>query len=105
MILARNDGEAGAIDDFAHQWDLPPASSAHNNYWLWGPPDWNGTAAIMLGPHNDIESSRPELESVELAGVHTCRFAMPYESHLPIFICRNAKRDIRDLWPKMKHTI
>ena len=37
-IFGGNYGEAGAIDFFNRrdQLHLPPALSAHNNYWLWG---------------------------------------------------------------------
>lgn len=109
MILTRNYGEAGAVDYFGDQWNLPPASSGHNNYWLWGPPDWNGTAAVILGPHHDVESSRNELQSyfetVELVVIHTCEYSMPFENHLPVFVCRTAKMDIEDLWPTLKHYI
>jgi len=30
---------------------------------------------------------------------------MPYESDLPVFLCRGLKVKLRDLWPSIKHFI
>jgi len=32
-------------------------------------------------------------------------FAMPFESHLPIYLCRRAKVPVEELWPKVKFYI
>ena len=37
-IFARNYGEAGALDFFGARDGLPPATTGHNGYWMWGPP-------------------------------------------------------------------
>ena len=37
VIVARNYGEAGAINFLGRERGAPLAISAHNNYWLWGP--------------------------------------------------------------------
>lgn len=108
MIFTRNYGEAGAIDFFGRRLGLPPASSGHNNYWIWGPPeDYRGTAAIIIGDSHDIAASRRDLENyfqeVELAGIFRCRYCMPYENGSPVFICRGARGSMRDVWPEQKH--
>ena len=33
---------------------------------------------------------------------HANEYAMPYESDLPIFLCRGLKVKIEDLWPRVK---
>ena len=38
VVFTGSCGEAGAIGVLGGDAGLPPASSAHNNYWLWGPP-------------------------------------------------------------------
>ena len=38
VILTRNYGEAGAIDRYGPDLDLPPAYSGHNAYGDWGRP-------------------------------------------------------------------
>jgi hypothetical protein len=101
-IYMRNYGEAGAIDFFGPKYGLPPATCAHNSYWYWGFPDWNGSAAIIFGTSHDIEENfrdlRSHFEQVELGAVTRCDLAMPYENNRPIFICRRAKFSLRDIW-------
>jgi hypothetical protein len=49
VILARNYGEAGAIDRFGHALGLPRAYSGHNAYGDWGPPPDGGAPVIAVG--------------------------------------------------------
>ena len=48
-IMANNYGEAGAIDYFGGEYGLPNAISGHNNYWIWGPRNADGSVVIHLG--------------------------------------------------------
>jgi hypothetical protein len=48
-ILAGNYGEAGALARYGAADGLPAAYSGANNFWLWGPPPAQGTAAIAVG--------------------------------------------------------
>ncbi|HVB37258.1 MAG TPA: hypothetical protein VND92_01930, partial [Vicinamibacterales bacterium] len=96
-------GEAGAIDLFGPALGLPPAISSHNNYWLWGPRGYTGRIVIFLVPMD----ARPRLEqafgSVVQAGEVECGDCMPYEDHQPIFICRNPRLTLQQLWPHLKN--
>lgn len=100
-IFAQNYGEAGAIDFFGREYGLPGAISGHNNYWLWGPGRFTGEVMIVIG------GERPDLaqvfESVEQAGLFRNEYVMPYENNLPLFLCRNLKLPIEELWPQLKH--
>src|SRR5204863_916669 len=40
-------GEAGAIDFFGRQFNLPPAISGHQNYFFWGPRGYTGECMII----------------------------------------------------------
>jgi hypothetical protein len=95
-IFGQNYGEAGAMEYFGPGLDLPPAISAHNSYWLWGPGECDGDVLIVIGD----ERRRLEglFESVELGATFTCRDCMPYENDLPIWICRGLKMPIDELW-------
>ncbi len=42
VFFGRNYGEAAAIDVFGAPWSLPPAISAHESYFLWGPRGHDG---------------------------------------------------------------
>ncbi len=46
-VLARNYGQAGAVDHFLPT--LGPAHSGHNSYWDWGPPPDDARSIIVLG--------------------------------------------------------
>jgi hypothetical protein len=101
-IYLRNYGEAGAIDFFGPKYGLPRATCAHNSYWYWGFPDWRGSVAIIFGTSRDIEENlrdlRTHFEQVELGATTRCDLAMPFENRRPIFICRQAKFSLRDIW-------
>ena len=100
-IFTPNYGLAGAIDLLGSRMGLPPAISGHNNYWLWGPRHYTGEVMIMLG------WSRQDLEEVfEVVGrvtVTRCSYCMPYENNNPIWLCRNMRRPLEEVWPELKH--
>src|SRR5882672_1919971 len=47
-ILAKNYGQAGAIDYFGPSYGLPSAISGQNNYYLWGPRQYDGQVVIVV---------------------------------------------------------
>ncbi len=96
MIYGQNYGEAGAVDYFGKAFGLPPASSRHNNYWIWGPHPADPSVFIII---DDDGSDLGELfEETRLAAIHSCNLCMPYESRLEIWVCRKPKIDLRELW-------
>jgi len=110
LIYVRNYGEAAAIDFFGKKYHLPKAACAHNSYWLWGPPQWNGDVAIIFGTSSDAQRSlddlRPYFEEVSQVATTSCQYGMPYENNRAIFICRGFKKGpFQDVWPREKHFI
>ena len=100
-IFCQNYGEAGAIDFFGPKLGLPPALSGHQNYFLWGPRDWNGEVVLVLNTNDEDE--RDLFHSVEdLGQVVSSPWAMPYERRNHIYLCRDLKMSVRDLWPRVK---
>jgi hypothetical protein len=101
VFLARNYGEAAAIDVFGEAMPLPPAISGHNNYFLWGPRGHDGSIVIRLG------GGRAQLleayASVEAAGTVDPAWAMPDETGLTLWICRGRKRPLDADWPSFRH--
>lgn len=100
-IISSNYGRCGAIDFFGEQYGLPKSIGTHNNYWIWGPRDYNGELLIILG--GKLEDHVNDFESVTLAGVSVCDHCMPYENNVNIFICRGLKHNVADVWPHEKH--
>ena len=109
LIYVRNYGEAAAIDYYGKDHGLPKAHCPHNSYWFWGPPEWDGSVAIIMGDSLDVQTSYADLsahfETVILAGTTHCDYCMPYENNRAIFLCRRAKFSIKEIWPAEKEFI
>jgi hypothetical protein len=109
LIYVRNYGEAAAIDFFGKKYGLPKASCPHNSYWSWGPPEWSGDVAIIMGtsrdPQKSIEDLKPYFQEVTSVAATSCAYCMPYENKRPIFICRGARFSMREIWPREKNFI
>jgi hypothetical protein len=99
-VFANNYGEAGAIDLFGPRYGLPPAISAHQTYFFWGPRGFRGDVVIVL------QDNRQSLErlcaSVEQAGGHYHPWGMDEENG-PIFVCRGLRTPLDELWPRLKN--
>lgn len=100
-IFADNYGRCGAIDFFGPSYGLPPSVGRHNNYWIWGPDPYTGELVIILG--GALEDKQEQFEKVEVAGVVSCPYCMPYENNLRIYVCRGLKTPLAELWPRLKN--
>lgn len=99
-IFASNYGEAGAINHFGPALGLPTPICAHQNHWLWGPPDFKGDLVIWL--QWSRESLEPICGSVEQVGEHHHPWGMAEENR-PIFLCRDPITSAAEAWPELKH--
>jgi hypothetical protein len=96
VVFGRNYGEAAAIDYFRKKYDLPPAVSEHNNYYLWGPGRFKGGAIIFIGvPPEELTA---EFRIVERRAVIDSKWAMPYETGLPVVVCFGLKPESGAEW-------
>jgi hypothetical protein len=100
-IVSTNYGRCGAIDFFGEEYGLPKSIGTHNNYWQWGTREYTGEIIIILG--GDYDDHKDDFASVELAGVSKCKYCMPYENDVNIFICRGFKYNIKEAWQHEKH--
>lgn len=100
-IYTQNYGEAGAIDFYGGQYQLPKAVCGHNSYWLWGMRGYSGEVLVIVGGR--LENHRKVYDSVVQVAIHRNAYAMPYENNLPIFVCRNPKLPLLDVWKTTKH--
>ncbi len=102
-IFAQNYGEAGAIDFFGKGLGLPEASSGHNAYWHWGPPERSVDTWIILG--GDEADNREVCGDLLEVARTDCDLCMPYEDDLPVYVCRRLRTPVADLWPTVKKYI
>jgi 4-amino-4-deoxy-L-arabinose transferase-like glycosyltransferase len=100
-VLTGNYGEAGAIDFFGAKYSLPKAISGHNSYYLWGPRGCSGQTVVSVGvPRKQLEG---EFGRIERAGTVRCRYCMPDENNLPVYVSRNPKLPFEEAWPRFEH--
>jgi hypothetical protein len=124
VFFARFYGEAAAIDVFGGPWGLPPAISANNNYFLWGPRDNGGQVVLLLstapredlreayasmGPEaliGDVSEVREELlktyQSAEPVASIDSAYAYPFERRLTLWLCRDRKLPFAADWNALK---
>jgi hypothetical protein len=100
-IYTYNYGDAGAITRLGRPLGLPAAISGHNNYWLWGPGDFDGQVLIIVG--GSREDHVADFDSIQLAGTIDCGYCMPYENNRPVWIGRGLKPPVADAWLNAKH--
>lgn len=100
-VYAQNYGEAAALEHYERQYPLPPVTSGHNNYWLWGYGDADPEVMIIVG--GEREDHLESFEQVDSVAVHRAAYVMPYENNLPIFVCRGLRASAAEIWPESKH--
>jgi hypothetical protein len=100
VVIVDNYGEAGALVRFGDG-RLPRVACQHNNWYLWGPPKWDGSAAILVG--RDSSEVAEEFDSVATVGVAGHPLAMPYERNLPIILAHGFHADLAKAWVQGKH--
>lgn len=98
-IFAGNYGEAGAIDFYGEQYNLPKAISPHQSYFLWGPREYTGEILIILGASKAEAEKR--CESVEERTEVNHPYAQSYEKYR-ILICRQTKQPLPEIWQSLK---
>ncbi|MFL5308985.1 MAG: ArnT family glycosyltransferase [Myxococcales bacterium] len=99
-IVAANYGEAAAIDFFGEQYQLPPALSGHNQYFLWGTHGYDGE--VVIDVNGDCGRRAHLFRSSEQAAFLTSPLVMPWENDLPIMVCRGITKPLPELWAGKK---
>ena len=99
--MGRQGSRSGVIDFFGKKYGLPESIGSHNNYWIWGPRDYTGEVVLILG--GDLENKQRVFASVEIVDSVSTPYCMPYENNLKIYLCRNLKMPLTELWAQIKH--
>ncbi len=98
-IFAQTYGQAGAIDLFGPKYGLPPAISAHQSYFLWGPRGYTGESMIVL---DDRQKRLEQLFTRVQRVAHVDHpYSMPYQ-HFDIYYCQGMQPPLAELWPQLK---
>ncbi|MEO1654315.1 MAG: hypothetical protein AAFU64_12290, partial [Bacteroidota bacterium] len=101
IIWADNYGEAGAINYFGSRQGLPPATSRHGSFYLWGPGEASGQVAITLGIENKEWIASYYQEIIEVDHIFH-PYAVDEEVNVPIYLCRKPRRLLKDHWAALR---
>lgn len=96
VLWAENYGEAGALKILGKKYGLPNPISRHGSFWVWG--YGNKDAAVWISLGNEAPSVGYVFEDVRLIKMITHKYAIGEENNIPLYICRNPKRDIAQWW-------
>ena len=104
IVAARNYGNAGAIELYGTDYNIPPVACSHNNYYLWSKRRLNGNILLQLDEQNDYDGLKQLFDSVELfPGVFKNNYVSPDENNLVVFICRGPKIPFIKILEKSKN--
>jgi hypothetical protein len=97
-VFTFNYGDAAAGARFGHV----PTISGHNQYWEWGPGAADGSVVVVFGSTEEKLASY--YARVERIGTGpSSPLMMPYERARPIWLAREPKRPLVELWPELRH--
>ena len=100
VILASNYGEAGAIDFYGPRYGIPKARAVVGTYWFFGPGELPGEVVVLHG-FTDDDFSRYCADRTA-AGYVDHPYAVAEERNLTVYICREPRETLQDLWPRFK---
>ena len=96
-ILGMNYGEAAALEQFCTG---PKIIGLHNNFWLWGPGDWDGQTLVLVGAAPS--TMKDDFESFEIVRHLDNPYAVPEEAHAPIIVAHDLKISVAEFWKKYR---
>ncbi len=100
LVLTANYGQASAINFFGPALGLPRAVTGHMTYYLWGVGDRDPAVVLSYG------FSREWLQKYFRVVEEHARINHPLankgEQDLPVYVCRDAIRPLREVWPEFK---
>jgi hypothetical protein len=100
VILASNYGEAGAIDFYGPRYGIPKARAFVGTYWFFGPGDLPGDVIILHGFRDD--DFRTFCGTKTAAGFVTHPYAVAEQRDLTVYVCREPRQTLQELWPQLE---
>jgi len=101
VFYGRDYGEASAVELFGKPLQGPPVYSGHNNFYLSPPEGDEGAVVIVLG--DDVKPLMANYGSATVVGRIDAPYAEAWETGLSIYVLRNPRRPLVEIWPKLKY--
>ena len=103
LVAAGNYGQAGAIELFGKEHQLPAVVCAHNTYYLWSKERLHGSIVLLLTNAEDADGLKERFERVdEFDGEYSSPYVSSHENHLRVFICRNPRLSLAEMLERGK---
>ena len=99
-VIARNYGEAAALDVYGRELGLPPALSGHNTYFLWGTAGYDGASVLRV--NGDAAYWKGIYRDVRIVATFGSPDAMAYERNRPILWCRGPRKPFSAIWSDLR---
>ena len=100
-IWTQNYSQAGAVDFFGTRHGLPKAICGHMSYHMWRPSDATGEVMITLGI--PAEWLQRLFEDVHLVDTIVAEISVPWETNVPVHVCRKPKVPIEEYWATYRY--
>ena len=100
IILARNYGQAGALDHYGD--GLPPVYSGHNSYWYWGPPPEDLGATVIVVGYDDALLGPHCGEIAQAARIDNGLDVDNDEQGTQVYVCGDRQTPWAELWPQLR---
>jgi 4-amino-4-deoxy-L-arabinose transferase-like glycosyltransferase len=103
-ILARDDGEAGAVNLYGRELELPRAISGMNSNWMrgYGNPAPNTVIAVGMDPDflkRNFESCEPAARQTQPFGIQNQALSF----YPDLFVCRKLRKSWPDFWSQFRY--
>ena len=99
MIIATNYGRAGALELYGRNLGLPRPVSRNGDFYHWGLGDRPGDVAVVVG--GSVEALGQFFGSVTLVRTVENPLGVEGERSVPIFVCREPRRPLREVWAEL----
>lgn len=102
VLLARNYGEAGALDRYGPVLGLPPAYSGHNGYADLRVPPGDRSPVVAVGFARGGQLERDFHRCVIRARIRSPHDIDNEENGAPVWVCAAPREPWSELWPRLR---
>ncbi len=101
VVVTQYYQEAGAVDHFGPDRDLPPAYSGHRGYWYFGAPADSSGPVLYVG--SDVAKLKPYFTKVRKAATAAGGPGESFVDGVPVWILEGRTTPWSTIWPDYGH--
>jgi hypothetical protein len=101
-LLASNYGQAGALELYGPRLGLPPVVSPAGSWWFSAPATAWATPILTVGvPRRFADAPLRAVRPLATVRHDRTRWLVAEEQNVPIVLCEQPRRTLRELWPTL----